>query len=535
MVLSVLASGSYAEERPDHRVPEGTPGAGPVTAGVSPQNTRTRQEVLVDGIKEMGLPPPALKTLEQVFRQNPDVDAKRFNELLSEASQNKNQKNFTPDQVEGLRALFSQTLAAGGPEAGKELSEAARTVLKQTAATKTPAKNVSRGSLSPDLQALQAELLASLDAKAASNKSNALTPEALKNLLASLAPQQGKAAPAQESEVGDSSLGVLEALRDVLGKEKEEKEGRGEREPDLGRLAERGAFPPPPPRERGREREREKPEVHRPEPPQRQRGEVPQQQSSDSEDKKEAKKPEEKSSKEAWAPKKRPKDDEETKPETKEPAAPDLSNLLNAGNLPKPEPKKSPLPAIPGGGFAGGGDPGGIGAGAGAGPGQAGMGGMMGGGLGGGMGGGGSGMAGPDPFGSVGADSAGGFPPGPMPGGGAYGIVKDGGYGGAAGGGAGGGGYESIDAGGYDDDFVSGPARLPTYSAQNTETRSAADNKPAGNMLLTRYVGFAGRELCASDDAKKLIGVCQNRESKRQRGEWWRKMETLHGKPIQGS
>ncbi len=513
-----------AEERPDHRAGEVQSPA----SSVSSENTRNRKSVLVDGLKELAVDPSALRTLEAVFRQNSDLDEKRFNELLTEASASKEKPSLSAQQVEGFRKLFSDALAGVGQGAGAELSEAIRAVISETRTA--PAKAKARSTEIPkELLATQAKILESLDAKSVGRKDSALTPEALQELIKSLSSQQSKQATLAEPQESSllSELGVLGALRDLFGKEKEDRGSDGDRTP----LPNRGFELPKFPERRGADRDRDKPEHKPTEPPARRERNVPSSQNSTSGDEKkeEAKKAPEKTGGESFVPKKKKPetDDEKKDTDPKESAVGDANGLLNSPSA-APAPKKSPLQPIPGGGAGMGGmDPFSAG--------NGGMGAGLGGGMGSGMpmGGGGSPSAPSmaadgDPFSSIGGGFDGGQGPGPA---GAYSMVRDAGYGPGGGGGSDEGGSASEQDEGIDDQPTYGPAKLPTFSAQVINPTSNASTPPL--FMLQKYVGFTGKGLCESDEAKKTIGICQARESKRENDEWWRKMESIHG-PIRG-
>jgi hypothetical protein len=534
-----MAMPTFAAGEEDHKAEE------PETSSVSSKNTGApRSEVLTQGMKRAGLGVPALRAIEQAFRINPQIETRDFDKVVSELSQDKAVLNES--QAQELKRLYRDALSGVKSNAGKEVSDAARKVLgevEQQTATANPraardaAPSASRTALpDPALNAFKAP---------DTQQKNALSPDAVNALLQGLGAQLGKAAPAQEVGAADDLLsenGVLSLVQNLLGKDKE-KESAGPEKSDIA--SNRPPGPPPfanrpTPPGNDSDRDRRKDEHNRllDAAAKRDRGRgigafASPPSSNNNENKKEAdQKKQEAPSNAAFTPKRKKEEDPEPTPPASEKSAGDSSILdsLNAFGPPAPPPSKSPLQPIEGASF---GPDSASAAGAQGAPGAAGANGafpagpMMGGGGGGGGGSLSSGgpLDGGDVFGGVGMDTSG---ANMEPGRGGYPMVKDPGY--AVGGGEVGGIEPSLasDLGSDMDLDVYTPVsssqnRIPSYYEQVIASEEEATAQ--GASMVERFVGFTRKSLCASEQAKRDIGLCAARDLQKKRAEWSRRLQ----------
>lgn len=502
LAILLLSSPVFGEAIVDHRSEDSSATEAPVAK----KNTGSPRGVLLaEGLRQAGLSVPALKAVEQAFRISPDVDSERFDGVVNQLE--KERGIVSRVQAEDLKRLYREALSGVQKNAGKEVSDAARSLLQQTVSN-APVTSALKGT-----------------------EGAAPPAEGVSSLLKGLEDKLDKAASQQESAKADDFLserGVFNLLQDLLGKDKESDRSSGREEPSSARPS----FSPSPSASRSApsENERKRDDHNRllDAVSKRDRGAInistPSNSGSNNEKKDaEAKKPE--SSASSLPRKKRSAD--EVPPEPKEAAKAPSSSILDslnkgAGENPGPVSlgnKVALSPLGPSAGAAGGPPQAGGGGGGGMPP----AGGMMGGMMGGGMAGGGEGAAsGGDPFSSVGFDGGGGeaFRMGS-----GYVMAKDGGYGG--GGGEGGGSSYSSDFGSSAEEpeaySVTAGGRVPTYLEQVKAAEPGSVDARAS--ILEKYVGYSRRNLCDSAEAERRIGLCESLSAKKKRAEWFRQME----------
>jgi hypothetical protein len=498
-VVLLLSSPGYGEALADHRS-ESPEASDPPAAK---KNTASPRGVLLsEGLRQAGLGVPALKAVEQAFRISPDVDSERFDGVINQLE--KDRGIVSRAQAEDLKRLYREALSGVPKNAGKEVSDAARALLQQTAtnAPVTSALKGDEGARPPDnVSALEDKL-----GNAASQKENATADDFL------------------------SERGVLNLIQNLLGKENE-----GERSSKRDEASAPRSPPPPATASKGSppESDRKRDDHNRllDAVSKRDRGAINisnPSNSSNNDNKKEAEQKKPESATSSFPRKKR---SGEEAPEPKQAAKDPSSSILDALNKNSGENtgpvslgnKVALSPIGASGAGSAGAPPQASGGGGGGGAAPQGGGGMFGGGSASGDGGGA--LAG-DPFSSVGADSGGGDA---LRMGSGYAMMKDGGYGGT--GAAEGGSSYSPDSGfgGEDSEsysssssFLSGSRRL-TYLEQ---VKSAEPGSPESRTsILEKYVGYSRRTLCDTEAAERRIGLCESLSSKRKRTEWFRQME----------
>ncbi len=458
LALCLGTASILAEPVPNHLVFEDD---APAAVG---QNTpgRTREDKLVEGLKEADLDPRALEMLERVFRNTPRVGQGEFANALNQLS-GQNKDLFKPGQVEDLKKLFGETLAKVNGEPGKELTQAMRKVLQELKAPVNP-------------QGAQA------------------------------------AAEPQAAGAGGIDLATLALLKEFMGGDKEANAGA-----DV-RPLQNPVLPPPAPlaaagRDRGDDRKRDANREADRNGRDRNRfggGGYPQMQAPDSKDKNEDKKPEDKKpgSGSDYVSKSKPPlvPEEDDKPKSPSPSKESLLDALN--NVPvDPAPKMGPaLSPIQDSGLASmalggmGTMPPMMG------QGMAGVGGMGGFGFGGGVGGFVS------PSSSLSDDVFrldDGMASGPAPGG--YTFLRDVGYSSS---GDPGESYSSEGSVGDEDSSIGGQlSRISAYADQIDMTPA----KVQGRSLVEKRVGSSLTSLCASEVNSKDVGLCEGLVSRKLR------------------
>ncbi len=497
VIVAGLALGWEAHAEPQSHASPSEEKTPPATQTTSPQSSvpvLTRQEALIQGLKQVQLSSEGMRDLVKATDKAPSLTPAKFNEMVDGLVTSGG--TVTKDQGDELKTLFKNELGAvKNSPVGTELNVAAKRLLEAKESTRVTspetagAKNPQAGQdgtaqpQAPNGQlagnaALGPELQAALDAKfgqlaaRAKNpeeslvaKQLALTQDLLKNLQAERGASSSRRGGNRESS------GLLDALRAGLLNDKKDKEEGGNRSlPDLGDLknAFAGHQPPPPPRKK----EDDSKKIEPPPRPDRDRGdrgggdnsalaallkgkdsntdknnqnkdgkaeekfELPPSKSKDELDKKNAK---------AETPKAPPEEPQQDPSEL-------MKNLLAGAKGQGPQGNSSPLPGMSGGGGFGGGFGGG----------DSGGGGSMGPNI--------VGSASAPPGGNFGGDPFSGLGGGEGGGGGSggYSFSKSVAYGGLGGGEAGGGG---VDAGGGDASYVS-------------ETVRGAASKGSGTILM---------------------------------------------------
>ncbi len=501
LALLLIGSPAFGESIVDHRSEEPSVAETPVAT----KNTGSPRGVLLaEGLRQAGLSVPALKAVEQAFRISPDVDSERFDGVVNQLE--KDRGIVSRVQAEDLKRLYREALSGVQKNAGKEVSDAARSVLSQTAAN-APITSALKGA------------------------EGAVPPAGVSDVLKGLEEKLEKATSQQESAKADDFLserGVFNLLQDLLGKEKDGDRSSGRSEAS----APRPSLPPPGSASKGAppENERKRDDHNRllDAVSKRDRGAINISTPSNAanNEKKEAE-PKKAETSSASPPRKKRSADEvpETKESPKDPSSSILDSLNKAavenpsafslGNKvplspigPSTSADGVPSPQAGGGAGVGGGSPGA---------------GMLGGG-GASMGGDGA-VSGGDPFSSVGLESGGGetFRMGS-----GYVMSKDGGYGGAGGGDVSS-GYSADSGSGTEDSeaYSLSPStiggRTPSYFEQVKSAEPGSSESRAS--ILEKYVGYSRRTLCGSEESERKIGLCENLSSKKKRAEWFKQME----------
>lgn len=552
LVMGLLLGGKAgAEQTPSHAGEDpASPKAPPTAAVPAAAKVLTRQEALIQGMREIRLTPEGVKDIVRATDKVPTLTPQKFGEMVDKLATVDG--TVSKNQAEQLKTLFKTELApVKDSPVGTELNTAAKRLLEASEVAKAsppppnppgtePPNNIPNGqtagnaSIESAVNAKVAELEQQFAAKngAGGDPNIAKQLEATQALLRSL---EGQRANDRQSRRGGGERltgGLLDSLRaSLLGAKNEKGEGGGrggdERGPSLRDALAHNEFRPPFPRKGENSDSKKSDPPPRPEPRDGGRGErgglgdlasLLKGASGNGNNKGEGNKGEGNKGEEKFElppAKEKPadsnslskaKNDNSKVPAASDapldPAAAAAELMKGLGGEGKPDPfdgKSTSLPGLSGGGGGGGSDPFA------------------------GFGGGGGGSMGPNIIGSASAPPSGGFDGDPFSGlgggdgggggGTGFSFSKSVAYGGGGGGDLNGGGLGDVDGGGdssgptavspaYRNPVSNGSAAIVVQTARDDTKRSLLD-----------YFGNLKSTLC--NDPATIVAVCQRSSARK--------------------
>lgn len=506
-----------------------------------PVRVITRQEALIEGLKDINIERPALEELVKFTEENPNLDPKRFSQVVDQIVEEQ-PLVVTEEQAEGLKQLYEKELGpVEGSELGTEFNLAAQRVLtEQDKVAQAKPKEESEpseqrdDSVIPKIRrseggidsGLAKQFEGAFGEKAKESAIEEKLQGELNKRLAKADALLNKAAQVnqplrRDGAVGKEGGGLLDAIRsaikDIEG-DKDDKKDSGAPPESLGDALKDALAkntPPPPPRDESKGEDKLKP----PPKPEKKDEKNPQldallaalkgakkkggtDKNSNSNDKNKKGGESEFSLPDPVDPE--PKADKEDKDDSllgknEEPEeGPNKADLLEAlKNAKAAAPvEKSPLPPIAGGPFGGGGPPpfGGFG--------------------------GGGGEMGPNIIGSASAPAGGSFDGDPFSGVGAVGYGGGGGkfnlakkveYG-SGGGSVEGGDAEEGNGGDYLDGAIS--KLRSSVDRRMSQLQLIPTTKTGEKVMLLDYIGRLKETLCEDDERRALVEVCKKAYAK---------------------